>query len=258
MFDTVRLRFATFIPEGERALIREALLHGPSESQRFLCDQSGAKTFYRVEIPTRSLFVKGRVFSAWSRRLGRTFWKTKEEEEFRNYMNLRTRGIPCPDPLGTAREYDGLFIRRSFLFLEYVPNAFPLRLLLIKGGPSTGQVLDNLVAFLKLLQEKGVIHEDLQWNNLLVSPTPSGPKFFLVDALHIHWVQAPQDKTFRRTLAWFVHFLISGKAPQEVIEGFLHRMDRLGLKGPKEHRCLLEEARRMGGKAHERRKLPPV
>jgi hypothetical protein len=248
----MRFRFASFVPVEEKALICQVLSQGLSESQWILHNKSPGKAFYCLETPIRPIFVKAHIFSYWTQRIGKIFWRTKEEKEFRNYLALREQGILCPEPLGTAREYKGLFIRRSFLLLEYLPNTCPFRLLLIRGAPYLDQLLDKLFDFLSLLQEKGVIHEDLQWNNLLVSSTPSDPKFYLIDALHVRWVRVPQGRTFWRTLAWFVHFLILEEAPQEVIEGFMNRMYRLGLENPRDRLWVLEKAQCIGEKSHDR------
>jgi tRNA A-37 threonylcarbamoyl transferase component Bud32 len=239
-----RLRFASQVPEDERRVIHEALSAGLAKCQRLLPDQSRVKSFYLLETRFRPLFAKARVFPNWTRRLGRSFRRTKEEQEFQNYLTLEQRGVPCPEPVGSARLYEGVLIKGSLLLLQFLPSARPLRELLRDPQAPTAPVLEGLAAFLGLLRERGVIHEDLQWDNLLVQDAPTGPKFYLVDALHIRWDDRDARESFPRTLAWFLHFLISGQAPQEAVEGFLDRVCRRGLDGGLGEKGLLEAARR--------------
>ncbi len=241
-----RLRFAPQVNGEERDAVRRALSTGLPESQRILPDRSRVKSFYCLETPFRPLFVKARIFPTWTRRLGRSFRRTKEEQEFDNYLALKKHGIPCPEPVAAARLYEGVLIKGSLLLVEHLPNARPLSHFLSDPQIPSGPILDGLAAFLARLRDEGLIHEDLQWDNLLAQDTPSGQEFFLVDALHIRWEMEDARESFARTLAWFAHFLLSGDAQAMVVEGFLERVCGRGLDGGLGKQGLLEAARRLG------------
>lgn len=238
----LRLKFSSYVKEHERAEIREALLEGLSESQRILHAHSRVKAFYRVETPSRPLFVKARCFTSWARRLGRTVRETKEAREFRNYLSLKNSDISCPEPICIGHQYRRLLLERSFLVLEFIAEALPLRQLLIRSENAKSPLMEELIAFFVLLRDKGVIHEDLQWDNILVSTGPSGLNLYLLDALHVRLYTGARRGDFPATIAWFVHFLNTGGAPQEVIDGFLERARRSGLEDGRGREWLLKKA----------------
>ena len=243
MAQTVKLRFAPTVPADDQSVLRRILSRKPDESQRILRNhRPRVKAFYRVDTPVRPLFIKLRSYNAWHRRLGRTLQRTKEERELRNFLTLVERGIPCPAPIGTGRLFEGGLIKGSMLILEHLSDALPLRAVLSDGVTPPGPLLDALVEVLCTLREAGGIHEDLQWNNIMVRPTPRGPRLFVVDALHLRWVPRGNDTLFRKTLVWFLHFLLLESAPPPVVDGFIERVHLLGIDGPAAHRALLDEA----------------
>lgn len=236
------IRFAPYVQDNERAVIRKILAAGLSESQRILHEQSRVKIFYRLETPFRPLFVKSRLFSSWNRRLGRTLRKTKADREYQNLLSLRELGIPCPEPICCARAYRGPLIERSFLILEYLSDAVPLKHFFSNKGNAPGALMGELIDFFLSLRAKGIIHKDLQWNNILVTSEKCGHSFHLLDALHVSLTPESAQDAFLTTIAWFVHFLITGGAPQEVIDSFLDRAHCGGLEGGRGREWLLERA----------------
>jgi hypothetical protein len=225
----LRLDFAPRIRKDEKETIRQILSQGLTDSQKILHDQSRVKSFYRVETPYRPIFVKARFFPSLIRRFGRTLRKTKEEREFRNYLSLKDQSVPCPEPICFGRGYRGPFVEKSLLVLEYLPDALPLRHFMSQPGRSVESLLDELVGFLGLLRDKGVIHDDLQWDNILATPEQTGHHFYLVDALHIRWSPVSERDTFPNTIAWFMHYMTKEGVPEEIREALLARLDRAGL-----------------------------
>jgi hypothetical protein len=245
MSEVLKVHFAPAVSREQQSVIYACLSRKPDESQRILHNhRSQVKAFYRVESAVRPLFVKYRFFRTWHRRLGRTLQRTKEERELANYLTLVERNIPCPEPIGSGRLYDGPLIKESLLILEFLSDALPLSALLRQPEAPTGALLDGLIALLHTLRVQGGIHEDLQWNNVMGRLTPAGPQLFLIDPLHLRWTREAEQESFRKTVVWFLHFLLAEHAPATVVEGFLQRVGRLGIGGPGAREALLEEARR--------------
>jgi hypothetical protein len=241
--NSVRLRFSNSVRDDERREIVGVLSKGLPESSTILPEQSRVKSFYKLDTSFRPLFAKVRTFPSWSRRLGRAFRKTKEEREFENYLILWEKGILCPQPVAAARLYRNCLIYGSILLTEYLSDVLPLRVLLTEKA-DFDDILDDLLDFLVLLRERGVIHEDLQWDNVLVRPGPSANKLFLVDALHVRFHPQPNQDAFEATMVWFLRFLVAGGVPHGTLEGLLARFRRLGLDRPGDRARLLEQAQR--------------
>ncbi len=244
-----RVTFAPSIQSQEREDIHRAMSCGLPHAERILPGQSRVKAFYRLDLPTRALFVKARSFSGLPRRLGRMFRRTKEEVEFWNYVSIRQAGISCPEPVGVARVYDGPLISQSLLLTEYLAGAIPLKGLLIQDASCLEWLTDRVAALFRSLLDKGLIHEDLQWENILVSSHSSGRGLYLVDPLHIRWVRHERPtghRAFRQSLTWFFSFLISGGAPGSVVERFLDRLGPMvGVEDQEERRRFLERAQKL-------------
>lgn len=134
---------------------------------------------------------------------------------------LAERGLPCPEPIGSGPLFGGPLIKGSMLILEYLSDALPPRSVLSQGGAPPGPVLDGLVTLLCTLREQGGVHEDLQWNNIMVRSTPHGLQLYLIDALHLRWAHGSGEAPFRKTLVWFLYFLLQDNAPQVIVDGFI-------------------------------------
>lgn len=223
MSDNMKVIFADDVPLEERTFIQNSLHVAIRDDREILKGHHSAKRFYVMGSAGRQVFVKTRRFSSLLRRIGRTVRKTKEEAEFLNYLKLRENGIPCPAPIASARLYGGPFVHTSMLLTEYLPEAVTLKEFLMGGTVPRDSALEELFAFLYDLKCKGLIHEDLQWNNILVDKNPGGFRFLVIDALHIEFVREMGDERFRSTLMWFSEFLKRENAPQHLYDGFLEK-----------------------------------
>jgi tRNA A-37 threonylcarbamoyl transferase component Bud32 len=228
------MRFSPWLTDGERAEIREALRLGLQGARPILGGQSRIKAFYRVETPSRPLFIKARRFPSWTRRLGRTIRETKEEIEFRNFLRLRELGVPCPEPLAAARTRRFGLTVESLLVMEHLARAKTLRVWLAQPcGPERDALLDALTGFLGTLAGKGVVHDDLQWNNVMASCAGSGGwSLYLVDALHVRLSPPRVPQAFSRSLSWFLGFMRGEGAGEDLIQGLWGRLAEAGLTGP--------------------------
>jgi len=247
----LRLRFAPDVGAEDAAAVREALTGGLGESQRLPDYGRSVKTFYRVPLPGgRALFVKRRRHSGCLRRLGRTLRRTKAEREFDNLLALRSRGVPCPDPVAVGRRYAKLLVAESLLAEAYLPESLPLSRALAgaAGDADRDALLDGLFDFLSLLRSRGVVHGDLHWDNLLVCGGDQGREFRLIDALHVRLVTPPAADAFADSVRWFLVMLVHRHAPQTIIDAFLDRVPRLGLAALGDRRRLLDEASRLAAK----------
>ncbi len=249
MTQRLRVTFAPAVQRQEQEEIQKAISSGLRHAERILLEQSHVKAFYRLDLPTRALFVKARSFSGLPRRLGRTFRRTKEEEEFRNYASIRQAGISCPEPVSVARVYDGLLISQSLLLTEYLAGAIPLRTLLMRDSSCPEWLAEGMAALFQSLMDKGLIHEDLQWENILVRAQSQGCDLYLVDPLHIRWIRHEKpvrNRAFRQSLSWFFSFLISGGVPGRVVEGLLDRLGPMvGVMDEEQKERFLERAQRL-------------
>jgi SAM-dependent methyltransferase len=129
------------------------------------------------------------------------------------------------------------------LIESFLDGAAPLRQLLVEGPDERAAILDELADFLLLLRDTGVVHADLQWNNILVHLAPAGRQFHLVDVLHVRLRPRPDRAAFAKSLAWFVAFMMADGAAREVVEEFLDRLPRLGLDRQADRREMAERAR---------------
>jgi RIO-like serine/threonine protein kinase len=223
MFHHKTIVFADEVPAQERSFIQGSLDDALRDDREILKGHHSAKKFYLMPSTNRQIFVKSRHFEPLLRRIGRTVRKTKEEAEFRNYLLLRERGIPCPAPIASARLCGSLFVHTSLLLTEYLPGALTLREFLLGGTVPRETVFEGLFAFLYDLKDKGFIHEDLQWNNILVDENRGAFQFLVIDALHIRFVRETRDEEFLKTLTWFSEFMKRENAPQDVYDQFLKK-----------------------------------
>jgi len=244
---SARLRFAPDLPVQRRSSLVRLLTDGVTDAARFDGYRRGVKEFFRLESDDGPVFVKTRRFPRLLKQLKNAVRRTKDEREFEHLLALRLRGVPCPAPLAVAH-LGRLRIRETRLAMEFVVDAASLRRTLLDGDAASREaVLDRLVAFLRLLRDRGVVHGDLHWENLLVRPSPAGPEFLLIDALHVRLVDPPPAGAdeFAATVQWFVGYMVHQDAPPEIVEAVLDRLASLDLPPLADRAAVAAQARRI-------------
>lgn len=235
-----RTRFIPDLTVEEQRAVLLALKEGLTPDNAIFKEHSRVKGFYRVRRQGNSFFVKLRAFDTWMRRLGRGIRGTKEERELRNYVMLRSLGIPCPRPLASARLQKGPFLYASILVTEFLEGAVNLKESLLKENDLT--VLRSTVELILLLRKAGLAHMDLQWENILVAKVETKAQLYLVDPLHLVFLSRRRQHCFAKSLAWFLRFMVAGGATREMINVFLQESTALGLCDSVRPQQLLEMA----------------
>ncbi len=238
-----RISFSREIRPEEKLGLAQALGMGLVQANRILEAHSRVKRFYKVQTETVAVFVKLREFNSWARRLGRALRPTKEERELANYGLLRSLGVPCPRPLASAKLQKGSLPRASVLVTQFLEHTRPLKELLL--GPQGPLLLEPLGNFLGLLKKAGILHQDLQWENILAGSLREGFPLYLVDPLHVRAAAGQGDLGFSMSLAWFLGFMLRGGAAQELVGLLAGHMVRLGLCNPWDQEELLLRAREL-------------
>lgn len=204
-----------------------ALKEGLAPENAIFANHSRVKRYYRVPAGAIPVFIKLRVFDTWMRRFGRAIRGTKEERELKNYLTLRSLGIPCPRPLASARLQKGPLLRASGLVTEFLEGAVSLKEFLLKENDLT--VLRSTIELILSLREAGLAHMDLQWENILVAKSETKAQLYLVDPLHLVFLRRSKDHAFTKSLVWFLRFMVTGGATREMINVFLQESTALGL-----------------------------
>jgi hypothetical protein len=244
MSEPYRINFAADLDQMQRDAVAAALAGGLHEADRFGGYQRGVKTFYRIPSAAGPLFVKARRFDGLLKRLGRTLRPTKARREFDNLLALAERGVPCPQALAVARRFSGPLIRESVLVQRFLPDAVPLSRALLADEAPRDLLLDRLLEFLRLLRDRGVVHRDLHWDNVLVVPASGGPELMLIDSLHVRFEEPPAAaKTFAVSVVWLLAFMIHQSAPREIIDGVLDRVPQLDIAALADRDALRRRAR---------------
>lgn len=227
-----------------------AALFGPAGPQlaRWVADglavvvkANPARTVYRVELPTDTVFVKHcRVTGprAWGREWIRP---PKARLEFDNATALRSRGVPAIEPLAWGAN-DTLWPGQSYLitrgvaavpFLDYLDGAFAS--LPPADQRATGhQLTVALAEFFARLHDAGIAHPDPHPGNLLLEmPACRVPRFTLLD-LHAVRVGPPLAwPKSRANLALFNRFFqLRASRPERARFWHHYRRTRAALPVP--------------------------
>jgi SAM-dependent methyltransferase len=240
-----------FAPGIQDALL-EALVQAfqPAERLRPAPGASGREAVGRTygllpETPALPFRVFVKVFgsdSIWS--LLKSGYRGAKQE-FDRAIRLHELGLPVPRPLALVREYTSLGAWRTYLWMEYVPDARPLAEL-VKPGATPADQLDALALvtarLLVDLASLGVLHRDVRPENILVREQPGRPPALtLVDLRHADIRSGRRPGALAQMLATLGAFLLLRDADRSWVESVIQaaaridRQENLGLMpGPLE------------------------
>lgn len=197
------LREKTVVTPGFQVLLRE---HGLDSMERvYRCalgdviTRSGTTEVRRITLGSGSeaptIFIKKywvtRPSQLWSGMLRGTFFgRSKVRCEFSNLERLRAWQLDAPEPLAYGEERNAGWLVRSFLISRSVPNPKPLHVFirdeLVAGAEAKSrlarrELLEKLAAYTRRLHDRGFVHHDYFWRNILLSGHDL-EHFFLIDA----------------------------------------------------------------------------
>jgi len=130
--------------------------------------------------------VEGYVIKAFRppnllRRLGYAFRRTKAEASYHNGLRLLSLGVATPEPIGFLLKNEGTRLF-SYYVSRYLPHDFTLQKPLRDFHfPQREEILRAFGSFTAELHQKGIWHKDYSQGNILISQTPQGWRFALVD-----------------------------------------------------------------------------
>lgn len=108
------------------------------------------------------------------------FRSSKARRSYDHALVLLNKGIHTPVPVGVVEKYCCGLLSRSFYLSGFDASTQSMRSYL-DGSDDDREVLRALAAFIAQIHEMGVLHLDLSPGNILLSRTPSGPGFSVVD-----------------------------------------------------------------------------
>ena len=203
LFAPMLLRSKTVIAPGWEAWLHQHGLDSVGGVYRLDSGEpikrSGSVEVRRVHLgagsTARTVFIKkywiGKLSQLWSGMFrGTLFGRAKARGEYENLARLRDWQLDAPEPVAYGEERRAGWLLRSFLISESVPEPTPLHefirdrlpVLPAKARRHTRRALiENLARYTRRLHERGFVHHDYFWRNILLSGGDL-TRFFLIDA----------------------------------------------------------------------------
>lgn len=128
------------------------------------------------ESTTRSVFrmngiiVKRHTVRALKESLKFTLSKSRAKEEWEILHQLKSNGIPCPEPIAMAEKYERGLFKGACLVISHVEFADLLPGSLINSPSETDKMLllKKLALLIRTMHDKGFDHHDLHCGNFLM------------------------------------------------------------------------------------------
>ncbi|HEX4590546.1 MAG TPA: lipopolysaccharide kinase InaA family protein, partial [Gemmataceae bacterium] len=165
------------------------------------------RAVYRVCLPGLDCHIKHYRLLGWRSRIRQMIRPNKARREAAIAAELKSRGIPTPNPIGWGVEGNGVGPAASWLIAETVADAAPLVAFIettLTGLSPTElarmrqRLAHEMGGFIAGLHAAGVVHHDLHPGNLLVRQGADGsPHFWLID-LHAVSLGSPCPWATRR------------------------------------------------------------
>lgn len=161
--------------------------------------RSGTTEVRRIVFPgagnARTVYLKkywaNTARQVWSGALrGTLLGRSKARREFENLARLRRWGLDAPAPVAYGEHRRGLWLVRSFLMSEEIPDPMPLDVFIrdeLPRAPETErrglrrELLERLADYTGRLHEQRFVHHDFFWRNIILS-SQSLENFSLIDA----------------------------------------------------------------------------
>lgn len=150
-------------------------------------------------------------------RIAYTFFRSSKA--FRSYehaLALMNKGIPTPHPVAFAEKYCCGLLSRSYYVSGYDASTQSMRSYL-DATQEDAEVLKGLAEFIVRIHELGILHLDLSPGNILLSRTPSGLVFLLVD---INRMKFPGTLSRQESYKNFRALAYSGKVSTYLAEQY--------------------------------------
>ena len=183
----------------------------------------------------------GKTSQLWSGLFRGTFFgRAKARTEYENLARLRAWHLDAPEPVAYGEERRAGWLLRSFLISEGVSDAMPLHVFIRDRLPALPaeesrharrELIERLAQRTRRLHERGFVHHDYFWRNILLSGGDL-TRFFLIDAhkgrcwrpggeqrgraKDLAALDAPAPNFFRRTERLRFFLLYRGHPPSAV------------------------------------------
>lgn len=123
--------------------------------------------------------------------------------ELRVALEAEALGIPTPTPIGAAI-YPSFLFYRGDIVTEYVPDSRDLATVLFPGSPAVGPdpraAMGAAGRLIRRIHEVGLIHQDLNLKNILVSGTDDGLDAQVIDLDRARFARGPLSEPTRRRM----------------------------------------------------------
>ncbi|HPD61032.1 MAG TPA: lipopolysaccharide kinase InaA family protein, partial [Thermodesulfobacteriota bacterium] len=170
------------------------------------------RTVKQMELKEKgSFFVKHIKIKGWDTTLKYLFLPRKILTEWRimNQLTGLDIGIPYPVALGINRKF-GL-LREAFLITQSLGEMIDLHKFYkenIKNSLEKETFLKALTAYLRFLHHKGILHQDIHLENIIVPRESIGPlSFFLVDLYKTRIKKHLSEKEKMLNLALLIFYI---------------------------------------------------
>jgi tRNA A-37 threonylcarbamoyl transferase component Bud32 len=135
-----------------------------------------------VNLGNRDVFFKRYNCLGLGYRLKNMFRPSRALKSWRAGWKFLELGVPTPKPLACLEERLFRLLGRSYILFEQIDNATSLLDAWADfDGEQRRDLLQSLGSEIGRMHRLGLIHGDLNWRNIMVQRTPSGPKFYFVD-----------------------------------------------------------------------------
>lgn len=150
-----------------------------------LAASEGSIYIKRYHYPTWRQRVRGMLRGTWLR-------ASRARSEFRALVAMRRLGIHAVRPIAFGERRIAGFVRSCFLITEAVPEAMSLvsfikafadHVAARQARRAKIEILTSLARQVRHMHEKGFVHRDLFWRNVLIRPLPGDRfEFYFLDA----------------------------------------------------------------------------